>query len=109
MSGRTDHHRFAISDAQANDISRGLVRTEIDHHISLSDHRMQVITLVDLAYDLQFAVLRRASEQRLSHATFRSGYNDFGHACNSALCENGRVSFTFSTSSNASWWRQSAQ
>jgi len=79
MPRRADDQRFLFFGAQRYDARRGSVRTEIHHDVRLADARAQIVALINLAGDFEFAKVRRTGDKRPAHAAFRTGDDDFGH------------------------------
>src|SRR5581483_1195060 len=79
VSGGADHQCLAVARANRRDTRGDVVKTEIDHHIALFDYRGKVVSLVDLADDLQLWKARSTRNEHLPHATARSGNDHLRH------------------------------
>jgi hypothetical protein len=55
------------------------VRAEINDDIPRSDHRPQIVALVNLADDLQAVMVGRTRNERSAHATLGTDNDNFGH------------------------------
>ena len=80
VAGSADDEGFAVAGAKRRDFRRDGVRAEINHHVAFVNDRAEVVVLVNLAGDFEFAKVFRARNQRLAHAAFRTSDDDFNHS-----------------------------
>src|SRR3954463_4529419 len=84
MASGADDHGFFAFGAKRRDARRCGMRAEINHNVASINHQLEVVSLVNLAHDLQLWIVRRASEQRPAHAPFGTGDDDFAHVISPA-------------------------
>ena len=78
MAGRANDQSLPVLGANGRELRGGIVETEVNHHINLLDERQQVVAQIDLARHLEFRMALGAGDQRLAHAAFGAGNDDFG-------------------------------
>ena len=78
VPGGADDQALAVLGANGRELRGGVVEAEVNQHIGLLDQRQQVVTQINLADHLQFRVSLGAGNERLAHATFGAGDDDFG-------------------------------
>ena len=79
VAGGADDQRLFVLRAKIRNPGRGRVRAEIHHHVAFGNDGAQIVAGVNLAGDFNFAKVRRAGDERLAHAAFRTGDDDFCH------------------------------
>jgi len=77
VPGRADDQRSLVFGANGREARGRIVKTEINHYIRLLDQRQQIIAQINLANDLQLRIGFRAGDQRLTHAPFGAGDDEF--------------------------------
>ena len=78
MPGRADDQCLPVLGANGRELRRGIVETEVNHHIDLLDERQQVVAQINLAGQLQFRMAFGTGDERLAHSAFGAGNDDFG-------------------------------
>src|SRR5438445_1587506 len=78
MPRRADDDGLLMLRANRGKPGRGVVKAEIHHHVSLPDHRPQILALINGARHFQFRLAHRAGDQRLAHPALRSRDDYFG-------------------------------
>jgi hypothetical protein len=58
------------------------MRTEINHHIAIDNDGAQIVAGINLPGDFDLAKMRRAGDERLTHAAFHASNNNFCHNFN---------------------------
>lgn len=79
VASGADHQGLAVLRAEIGNRRRRRVGTEINHHVTARNDGREVVALVNLAGDFQFAMLGRAGKERLAHAAARAGDDDARH------------------------------
>ena len=78
MPCRANDQCFPVLGANGRELRRGIVETEVNHHIDLLDERQQVVAQINLARQLQLRMVFGTCDERLAHAAFGAGNDDFG-------------------------------
>src|SRR5271155_3393306 len=80
MSGCANNDGFSVLCTKLNKSKRCSIRTEINYNITAANNSSKIVATIYLADNLNVVTqLRSTSDECLSHAAFRAGYDDSCH------------------------------
>jgi len=78
VAGRANNQSLPVLGANGRELCGGIVETEVNHHVNFLDERQQVVPQINLAHHLQVRMALGTCDERLAHAAFGAGNDDFG-------------------------------